>query len=182
MLYTRKGDNGDTYLFGSEKRISKSSCQTEVLGSLDELNSILGICRAKLNKESNVKFYNKTTYQIIENIQQDLFTIQAEIAGADKQITEAKIKLLETIINSIEKELKEIKTFFLPGASELSSFLDYARAIARKTERRIVKYSEENKISPFILQYINRLSSLLYALVRIINFKLEAEEIRPSYS
>lgn len=84
-------------------------------------------------------------------------------------------------MNSIEGELPPIKTFFLPGATELSAMLDYGRAVARKTERRVVEHSEQDKVAPEVLSYLNRLSSLMYALVRIVNFKAGAKEIPPNY-
>lgn len=180
MLYTRKGDKGDTYFFGSKKRASKSSCQTEALGALDEINTLLGLCRAKA-KNTEIQIEGKSIYAILEVVQQNLFIIQAAVAGADKKITQAKIDEIEKIVDSIERELPPIKTFFLPGATELSALLDYARAVSRKTERRIVKQSEKSKVAPEILQYLNRLSSLLYALVRIVNSRSGIEEIPPTY-
>ena len=180
MLYTRKGDKGDKYFFGSKKRASKSSCQTEALGALDEINTLLGLCRAKA-KNIEIQIEGKSIYAILEVVQQNLFIIQAAVAGADKKITQPKIDEIEKIIDSIERKLPPIKTFFLPGATELSALLDYARAVSRKTERRVVKQSEESEVAPEILQYLNRLSSLLYALVRIVNLKSEVKEIPPSY-
>lgn len=180
MLYTRKGDKGDTYFFGSKKRASKSSCQTEALGALDEINTLLGLCRAKA-KNAEIQIEGKSIYAILEMVQQNLFIIQAAVAGADKKITQAKIDEIEKIVDSIERELPPIKTFFLPGATELSALLDYARAVSRKTERRVVKQSEKSKVAPEILQYLNRLSSLLYALVRIVNSRSGVKEIPPTY-
>ena len=181
MLYTGKGDKGDTYFFGSKERASKSSCQTEALGALDELNSLLGICKnASLNFEFTVN--GKSVQKIIEDVQQNLFIIQAAVAGTDKKITEEKIKSVENIINSIEKELPEIKTFFLSGGTELSAILDYTRAVARRVEREVVKFSEtEKEVAPEILAYLNRLSSLLYAFVRFANLKSNVKETPPTY-
>ncbi|MBI2012979.1 MAG: cob(I)yrinic acid a,c-diamide adenosyltransferase [Candidatus Colwellbacteria bacterium] len=183
MLYTRKGDKGDTYFFDSEgERFSKGSWRAEALGALDEINSLLGVCKAKAG-DTNIKINGHTLPDILEQVQQDLFIIQAAIAGADKQITQDKIDFVEGIIDSIEKELPEIKTFFLAGGSELSAFFDYARAVARRAERRVVRYSEigEIEVKQEIHAYLNRLSSLLYALVRVVNLKSGAEEIPPNY-
>ena len=184
MLYTRKGDKGDTYFFDSQgERFSKGSWRAETLGALDEINSLLGVCKAEA-EDINIKINGHTLPDILEQVQQNLFIIQAAIAGADKQITQAKIDFVEGIIDSIEKELPEIKTFFLAGGNELSAILDYARAVARRTERRVIRYSEvgEIEVKPEILAYLNRLSSLLYALVRIVNLKSKVQEIPPSYS
>ena len=187
MLYTRKGDKGDTSAFGCCKRFSKSSALTEALGSLDELNSLLGICKIKSNcfkfKIKTNTITRNSINKIIENIQNNLFIIQAKIAGADKKITKEKISEIENIIDSIEKQLPPIKSFFIPGGIELAVYLDYARAVSRKIERMVVAYFESEKIQPNdeSLAYLNRLSSLLYALTRFVNFKLKVKEKSPLY-
>lgn len=183
MLYTRKGDKGDTHFFGSKDRFSKSGERAEALGALDELNSLLGLSRAKA-QEIDIKIGSQTLPDILAQVQQNLFIVQAAIAGADKVIAQEKVDAVEGIIDSIEKELPSISTFFLPGGTELSALLDCARAVSRKTERRVVKYLEtgEVEVSSELRSYLNRLSSLLYALVRIVNLKSGAREIPPSYS
>ena len=186
MLYTGKGDEGDTYFFGSEDRVLKSSLQAEALGSLDEINSLIGVCRSKTEdgqtkKRKRASGKGISIPKILEQVQQDLFIIQAAIAGAPKSITKVKIGFLEGIINGIENELPQIKTFFLPGGTEVSALLDYARAVARRTERIVVRYSKVHHVSPESLAYLNRLSSLLYALVRFINHKSKIKEIPPDY-
>lgn len=182
MLYTRKGDKGDTYFFDSKDRFSKSGERAEALGALDELNSLLGICKVKA-QNSDIKVQDQTIADILEGIQQNLFIVQAVLAGAPKEITQEKVDFLEKIIDSIEKELPEIKTFFLAGGTELSAFLDYSRAVARRTERRVIKYLEigEIEVKPELLSYLNRLSSLLYALVRYVNLKSGIQETPPTY-
>ena len=89
-LYTRKGDKGDTGAFGCKQRFSKNSALTEALGSLDELNSLLGICKIKA-RDLKFKIYDLSLFEIIEQVQQNLFIIQANLAGADKKITQEKI-------------------------------------------------------------------------------------------
>jgi cob(I)alamin adenosyltransferase len=181
MLYTRKGDKGDTYFFGSGKRFSKSSARTEALGSIDEINSLIGFCRVKA-EDSGFLIDDSNLAEILMKIQEDLFIIQAELAGADKKISQEKTKRLEKIIDSAEKELPEIKSFFIAGGSEISAILDFARAVSRRAERSVIAFSEkEGGASPETMAYLNRLSSLFYALARFANFKLGREEIRPSY-
>lgn len=182
MLYTRKGDKGDTYFFGSKDRVSKSGERAEALGVLDELNSLLGFCKVKA-ENSGIKIGEKALHQILEEVQQNLFIVQAALAGAEKEISQEKVDAVEKIIDGIEKELPEIKTFFLAGGGELSGLLDYTRAVSRRAERRAVKYLEtgEIKVSPEIRSYLNRLSSLLYALVRYVNLKSGVEETPPAY-
>lgn len=184
MLYTRKGDKGDTSFFGCNQRFLKNSALVEALGSIDEINSLLGICKVKSGK-IKIKISGKNIFltEIIEQIQQDLFIIQANLAGADKKITAEKVKYLENIIDEIEKQLPPIKSFFISGGSELSAFFDYARAVSRRAERGVINLNEskKNKITAEVLAFLNRLSSVLYAIARILNFKAGKKEKSPSY-
>ena len=160
MLFTKKGDDGKTNIFGCNQKISKSSAITEALGSLDEINSYLGICKAKIE--------NKKNKELIHRIQNDLFVVQAQVAGADKKIKKDEVKYFEKIINDLEKELPPIKTFLISGANEISASFDFTRTLARRAERRVVAANEEGiaKIDSETLVFMNRLSSLLYALAR----------------
>ena len=182
MLYTRKGDKGDTYFFESKDRFSKSGERAEALGALDELNSLLGLCKTKA-RETDIKIEGHTLPHILEQVQQNLFIVQAALAGAPKEIGQDKVDFLEKIIDSIEKQLPEIKTFFLAGGTDLSALLDYTRAVSRRAERRVIGYLETEKVEvkPEIRSYLNRLSSLLYALVRLVNLKSGIQEVPPSY-
>ena len=184
MLYTKKGDTGTTKTFGCDQRISKSSDIAEALGSLDEINSFLGLLKIKSGNNSFVlpkgKLSPATT---IDSIQQDLFIIQAEMAGAEKIITPEKVKWLEEIIDGIEKTLPPIKTFFISGGVELATISDIARTIARRAERRVVAVADEGKIKvgKETLAYLNRLSSILYAFARMFNHQANIEEETPKY-
>lgn len=178
MLYTRKGDKGDTSAFGCCQRFSKNSALAESLGSLDEINSLLGICKVKAKK---FKIKNLKLNIVIEQIQQNLFIIQANIAGADKKISRENIRFIEEVMDMIEKKLPPIKSFFVSGGSEISALFDYSRTVCRRAERRSVALSETKKIDEEVLIYLNRLSSLLYALARFVNFKLEIKEQPPKY-
>jgi cob(I)alamin adenosyltransferase len=175
MLYTRKGDKGKTQIFGCDQKLSKSSAIAEALGTLDEANSFLGIIKSKVE---DIKLRT-----VIHNIQENIFVIQAEVAGADKKIEKKKILEIEKIINRIEKELPPIKSFFISGASETSALFDFVRTLARRAERRVVQVSEEGvvKVGPETLAYLNRLSSLLYALARQSAHKSGIKETTPSY-
>lgn len=178
MLFTGKGDDGTTSLFGScsSERLSKISPTFEALGSVDELNSFLGICKVMADK---VKIKGFDIHDIVHNIQESLFIIQAELGGAEHSLTNQKITELEGLIKKIEHELPIINNFFIPGASELGSLFDYARSLSRRTERNVLK--SEHKISDSTKAYLNRLSSILYALARLVNHKLGKTEDKPSY-
>ena len=194
MLFTGKGDGGTTKTFGCDQRISKSSAITEALGSLDEINSFLGFVKVKATGTAfPLASGNAVLSVVFDRIQQDLFIIQAELAGAPKTIAEEKVKWLEGMINDIEKALPPIKTFFVPGGTELGALCDVARTIARRAERRVVGVVEEARdvqpalepakevVGKFTLAYLNRLSSVLYATARMANHINGVVEESPKY-
>lgn len=184
MLYTRKGDAGTTKTFGCDQRISKSSTIAEALGSLDEINSLLGLVKVKAFEAKVLLPHNDQMMgEAIDIAQQNLFTIQAELAGSDKRITEDKVKGAEEVIDSIEKVLPPITTFFVSGGVELAALCDFARTTARRAERRVVAVVNEGAIEMSVaaLAYLNRLSSLLYAMARLSNHKSGITEEPPSY-
>ncbi len=182
MLYTKKGDDGTTKTFGCDQRISKSSAIAEALGAMDEINSFLGICKIK-STEKNFIFNDQNISEIVHGIQETLFIIQAELAGADKKVGEKKVLELEKLINEIETTMPPIKTFFISGGTELGATFDVARTIARRAERRVVRVLEEGQrpIGDNTKKYLNRLSSVLYALARLSNHLSGIVETPPSY-
>jgi cob(I)alamin adenosyltransferase len=186
MLYTGKGDGGTTKTFDSKpgERISKSSLITEALGALDEINSFLGFCKVRSKDLTFVVTDEGPSFEhVIHNVQQKLFIIQAELAGAPKTIEEIHVKTIEELINHIETLLPPIKTFFISGGTELAATFDFARTMARRAERRVVHVHEQGRsIGQYSLAYLNRLSSLLYALARLTNHKSGINEEPPSYS
>ena len=203
MLYTGKGDNGTTKLFACDQRVSKSSAISEALGSVDEINSLLGVVKIKGGETEAL--LGVSYLALLSDVQQDLFIVQAELAGADKKMDTGRVKKLEELVNDIEKELPPIKSFFVSGGTELGALCDYARTIARRAERRVVaalekpvtKVKKEKKAKdgvetpaapevaptekPPIFAYLNRLSSLLYALARLANHQAGITEDKPHY-
>lgn len=184
MLYTRKGDKGTTKTFACDQRISKSSRVAEALGALDETNSFLGLARARTKEKFfEIKSGKIKLPDLILEIQQNLFIVQAEVAGATLSIDAEKVKRVEKIIDEIEKILPPVKSFFISGATKDGAVLDIARTLARRAERRVIDAKEEGKIkiSAETLAYLNRLSSLLYALARVASHLEGEEEIKPDY-
>jgi cob(I)alamin adenosyltransferase len=188
MLYTRKGDAGDTGLYGCDQRFSKSSAIAEALGSLDEINSYLGLIRADMHGRSVLMVPNGTkkgrpAEKVVYDMQQALFIVQAELAGAKKKVTKAKVVGLEKITDSIEEVIPPIHSFSLAGTTYLSALFDVARTIARRAERRVVQVHEEGtqKLGGHTLAYLNRLSSALFALARYVNHCGEEKEESPTY-
>ncbi|MEX0673004.1 MAG: cob(I)yrinic acid a,c-diamide adenosyltransferase [Candidatus Paceibacterota bacterium] len=190
-FFTGKGDDGTTKTFGCNQRISKSSAIAEALGTVDELNSFLGLLKVK-GSESNVLVpkTEETLASLIHAIQHDLFIVQAELAGADKAIEEEKVVKLEKIINTIERSLPEITTFFVSGGTELAALCDVARTITRRAERRVIAVydgstdspqAKGQKVDAQTLAYLNRLSSIFYALARLVNHQAGVSEESPTY-
>lgn len=182
-LFTGKGDGGTTKLFDtpSGQRVAKSSPVFECLGQLDELNTVVGWCRIAVPEGFTLK--GRGAEEILLEVQDFLFTIQAEVAGAPKSVPQTSVEALGALINGIEAELSEIKTFLVPGGTEFSARLDIARAISRRAERRLVTLHEsgERAVSDSSRAYANRLSSLFYALGRLANHRAGICERMPDY-
>lgn len=176
MLYTGKGDGGTTTGFGCDQhRISKSSELPEALGALDEANAFIGFVKIRAAKESSV-------VRALHEAQECLFIAQAEIAGADKHIKAGAVADIEHTINEIEVELPPITGFSISGGTELSALLDVARTLARRAERRVVAVGETGtSVSPETRAYLNRLSSLLFALARLANHRASVADEHPCY-
>jgi cob(I)alamin adenosyltransferase len=186
MLYTGKGDDGTTRVFGCEDRLSKASELPEALGALDELNSFIGLCkvRAKQVQDSGVAIEGKLlhTSELLRDIQENLFIIQAEVAGAPKSVGKEKLAEVEKVVHAIEREIPPLKGFSIAGGTELSALLDVARTLARRMERRLVAATLKGRaVSTETKAYTNRLSSLLFALARLANHKSGIAEETPSY-
>lgn len=176
-LFTGKGDKGTTTAFGcNQQRISKSSELPEALGSLDELNAFLGF--TKMRAASTPRIANT-----LRDVQEKLFIIQAEVAGADKKVGEEAVKEVEKMVNDIEKEIPKVKGFSIAGGTELSALLDVARTLARRAERRVIAVKEMGlrELSSETMAYLNRLSSLLFALARLANHLSGIAEENPRY-
>lgn len=176
-LFTGKGDGGTTKTFGcNQQRISKSSELPEALGSLDELNAFLGFVKMRAAKEDRVA-------PVIRDVQEALFIIQAQTAGADKILKEGAVAAVEAMVNDIEKEIPPVKGFSVAGGTELSALLDVARTLSRRAERRVIAVKEAGlrDLSPATMAYLNRLSSLLFALARLANHLHGVAEENPKY-
>ncbi len=181
-LFTGKGDKGTSKLFDTPSgvRVSKADVVFEALGTLDELNTFIGWTKVAA-KEATVE--DRLIGDVMHDVQDHIFTLQAEIAGAPKSIPEGSVASLELIITAIENALPPITTFLVPGGTELSVRLDMSRALSRRVERVLVRLQEsgERSLGEHSMRYANRLSSLLYALVRFVNHQTEAKESAPNY-
>lgn len=182
-FFTGKGDQGTSKLFDSPQgqRVSKTSPIFEALGMLDELNTLTGWCKAGCPKDFMV--FERRGIEVLRDVQDHLFTIQAEVAGAPKSVPLSSVENLGVLITKIEKSLPEVKSFLVPGGTELSARLDITRAVSRRVERRLLSLHEsgERAVSDPSRAYANRLSSLFYALTRLANHSEGASEEPPNY-
>lgn len=187
VFFTGKGDDGTTSLYGEGGRMSKASVRAEALGTVDELNSFLGSCKVTaINYGEKVPVGTGVVSvgEIIHRVQKDLFIIQAELGGAEKTIAEEKVDLIEDEINAIEESMPPLSSFSIPGGTALATNLDTARAIARRAERRVVEANlldDGTLVGEYTLAYLNRLSSLLFALARVVNHNAGVNEEAPDY-
>lgn len=175
-IYTKTGDKGQTSLIGGT-RVAKSHLRIESYGTVDELNSYLGLIGShRITAELN---------KLIEKIQNDLFVMGSELAsdpGKSKMkiphLTEKDIQLLEQSIDRMNEDLEPLRYFILPGGNPLASFCHIARCICRRAERIAVHLAEESAVDPQILVYLNRLSDWLFVLARKVMALNQTEEIK----
>ena len=176
-VYTRTGDTGQTSLVGG-KRVSKASLRVEAYGDVDELNSMIGLARAR-SQDQEID----ATLSVIQN---DLFTLGADLASPAEievpRIDDTFVKTLEDYSDLYLAQLKPLKEFILPGGSEAGATLHLARTIARRAERRIVELSESEPVNSQTIVYINRLSDLLFILARIVNHRSGIPEKMTDFS
>ena len=161
-IYTKAGDGGETGLFGGT-RVPKDDARVTAYGEVDELNAAVGFA-ASLEPES-------LDAAFLQTIQRDLFTIGAELAKApsEPRIGDPQIGMLEHMIDGHEAKLEPLKNFILPGGTPKAAAFHLARTVCRRAERAVVSLAREQKISPSIVKYLNRLSDLLFVLARATN-------------
>jgi len=157
-IYTKRGDKGKTSLFTNGVRIGKDSLRISAIGSIDELNSFIGILGCHIKDNNAVK-------RVI-NIQIDLLTIGSILGGSDLRFNKNKIGKFEKEIDILEKILPKLTNFIVPGGSETASYLHFARTLTRRAEREVVALSRIEKVPPKILIYLNRLSDYFFMLAR----------------
>lgn len=203
-IYTKKGDGGKTSL-GNGKKVWKDNLRVKAYGSLDEVNSWIGLIiglfnchceripsnarekRSNLNQRQIASSPAKPdprkdiVYHLLQ-IQSDLMTISTFLANPNTEMRHSaplqkNIKFLESWIDQMEKSLPPLKNFIIPGGSLISSYLHITRNVCRRAEREIITLSRKEKIPPEILIYLNRLSDLLFVLARWVNKKEKQKEI-----
>jgi len=174
-IYTKTGDKGETSLIGGT-RVKKHHVRIESYGTVDELNSYIGLVR-----DQEVNAGRK---DLLKEIQDRLFTIGASLAS-DPEKSKMKIPdlhaeditLLEKEIDKMNEVLPELRVFVLPGGHQSVSFCHLARVVCRRAERLVIALQEESFVSELVVQYLNRLSDYLFVLSRMMAHELNAEEV-----
>ncbi len=175
-IYTKTGDTGSTALIGGT-RIPKSHIRIEAYGTIDELNSWIGVLKDKTNEELQKN--------MLKEIQDRLFTIGSALACDPAKETKMRIPdihnedvtLLEQHIDAMDKELTILKNFILPGGNEVASTCHVIRCVCRRAERICVSMQEiQEEVAPLIIIYLNRLSDYLFTLARYIAWQQRSEE------
>lgn len=167
-IYTKRGDTGETSLFGG-KKTKKSHVRIHAYGTVDELNSAIGMVLSYPISETGTEMLNE--------IQNNLFIIGASLATPDTQhsripkISKEEIEQVEKWIDQLVEELPPLKTFILPGGSQAGATLHFARTVCRRAERHAVELSHKEDISQLNIIYLNRLSDFLFVLARFENKK-----------
>ena len=181
-VYTRTGDKGFTKLVGG-KKIPKDATRIEAYGTIDELNSILGLARVFNDELKDRLPAAQRLDEIFRRLQNELFDLGSELATpADFsydgmfRVSEDEIKSLEKLIDELQKDLTPLNSFILPGGGKVGGFLHQARTVCRRAEREIVRLTHEEEISPYPLKYVNRLSDLLFVLSRWVSKNLGEPE------
>lgn len=169
-LYTKTGDKGQTSLIGG--RVGKDDVRVEAYGTIDELNSFIGVAQAEAAKHEELE----ELAGWLVDIQQELFDCGSDLAyareGAPFKINGEPAERLEGWIDRYIAEAPEITRFILPGGSAVSSALHVCRTVCRRAERRVVTLSREYAINEDVLIYLNRLSDFFFAAARVANAKL----------
>jgi cob(I)alamin adenosyltransferase len=176
-VITRTGDAGQTSLVGGA-RVSKASLRVEAYGEVDELNSLLGLARARLT--------DTQVDEVLGLIQNDLFTLGADLASPAEievpRISDSFVTTLEGFSEEFLNELEPLKEFILPGGSEAGAVLHVARCVARRAERRVVALAEHEAVNGATVVYLNRLSDLLFIIARAVNRRANIPEKLTDFS
>ena len=181
-VYTRTGDEGETGLVGG-KRIPKEHLRIEAYGTVDELNSVIGLCGCFLSQKESSSHRDKLE-MILEAVQQRLFDIGSELATLPGDEYEGQVKVsdedtawMEEVIDLMNDDLDPLKSFILPGGTPLNAFLHQARTVCRRAERTVLRLHRGENVSVSIRTFINRLSDFFFVCGRWVTVTLDEEEV-----
>jgi cob(I)alamin adenosyltransferase len=176
-VYTRTGDHGETALVGG-KRVAKDSARIQAYGTIDELNSIVGLARAFNDEKVDTSEAHRFLDVALRRLQDELFDLGSELATPAEFfqegmycVSESEVKKIEQLIDECQKELEPLKSFILPGGGKLGAYLHQCRTVCRRAERDILSLSRVETVNDNVLKYVNRLSDLFFVLARWISKK-----------
>ncbi|TAL69115.1 MAG: cob(I)yrinic acid a,c-diamide adenosyltransferase [Bacteroidetes bacterium] len=176
-IYTKTGDDGTTGLFSGD-RVLKSSLRVEAYGTIDELNSVLGII-SSFETENKMKEPVRKIQNLLFNLGSDLATpFHSKMSNKIVRIKNEDIEWLENQIDDYENELPSLKNFILPGGTIISAYFHNARTVCRRAERLAVKLSQEEKLNDVLIKFLNRLSDLLFVMARYANHLAAVEDVK----
>jgi cob(I)alamin adenosyltransferase len=176
-IYTKGGDKGETSLFGGE-RVSKNDPLVNTYGTIDELNSLLGVARSLHDRPDRIT-------EILHYLQCELFELGADLAArrtGKGRITESRVTRLEEYIDDLTYALPELQNFILPTGHPVAAHLHQARTVCRRAERLAVAVKNRAELDDVVIRYLNRLSDLLFVLARTANksHNIRDEEWHPT--
>ena len=178
-IYTKSGDDGKTALVGGQ-RISKGDLKIEAYGSVDELNSFVGLVRACAASSPEVVEETEAVFKVIQNDLFDIGSILATPAGETFEgmclVRDESIEFLEKRMDFYQESLESLKSFVLPGGGMLGAYAHVARTVCRRVERILVRLAQKEEVSENILIYINRLSDYLFVYARWVSQKTGQSE------
>jgi cob(I)alamin adenosyltransferase len=173
-VYTRTGDRGETSLVGG-KRVPKDSPRIDAYGTIDELNSVVGVARVFNEESLDAGEAHQFLDDVLRRLQDELFDIGSELATPPEffqpgmyRVGEDEIGRIEKLIDHCQMDLEPLKSFILPGGGRIGAYLHQCRTVCRRAEREILRLSRSEEINPGVLKYINRLSDLFFVLSRWI--------------
>ncbi len=179
-IYTRTGDKGTTSLF-DQTRVLKSNARVEAYGTIDELNSAIGVAIAAI-EDLRLKIKDvDIVWKELEQVQYDLMEIGSSLAHPKAVPIKNLFKRsadFEKMIDRMTLEMPELRNFILPGGGKTGSLLHVARTVARKAERRIVHLIQTENIDHDVVVYVNRLSDLLFTMARFVNHQEKKKETK----
>ena len=168
-IYTRTGDDGTTGL-GDGTRVSKDSPRVEAYGTVDELNSVIGLLLTHTLPEE--------IHECLVGVQHRLFDLGGELClPGHTAIKQHHVNELEQVLDDLNANLSPLKDFILPGGSGAAAVCHVARTVCRRAERRIISLSKQEQISELIVQYLNRLSDLLFVIARTLNVQAGRQDV-----
>ncbi|MFQ5850093.1 MAG: cob(I)yrinic acid a,c-diamide adenosyltransferase [Candidatus Binatia bacterium] len=181
-VYTRTGDKGETGLVGG-KRVAKDSPRIEAYGTVDELNSIVGLARVFNEEKLKDGKAHRFLDRVLRDIQEGLFDLGSELATPPDlnykgigRMGEREVTKIEEVIDECQKELGPLRSFILPGGGKIGGYLHQCRTVCRRAEREMLRLSRVEETGAWSLKYINRLSDLFFVLSRWVGRYLGEKE------